>query len=138
MSALLPAIQTPSFRITVVTLLLLGMSGCASFRSYNHEMSQTLDLAAAGNVGSAIEQLEKRHRDADKDLLYYFELGELQRLAGRLDQSQQSWMAADLQVQAWEAAARADPQKLLARFQSYVPKFYDKFLDPQTADDILP
>jgi uncharacterized protein (TIGR00730 family) len=32
----------------------------------------------------------------------------------------------------------ADPQKLLARFQSYVPKFYDKFLDPQTADDILP
>lgn len=99
--------------MTAVALLLLGMSGCASFRSYNSEMSQTLDLAAAGNVGSAIEQLEKRHRDADKDLLYYFELGELQRLAGRLDQSQQSWMAADLQVQAWEAAARADPEKLL-------------------------
>jgi len=32
----------------------------------------------------------------------------------------------------------ADPQALLERFQSYVPKFYDKFLDPGTASTILP
>jgi uncharacterized protein (TIGR00730 family) len=32
----------------------------------------------------------------------------------------------------------ASPEALLARFKSYVPKFYDKFLDAQTADDILP
>jgi hypothetical protein len=27
---------------------------------------------------------------------------------------------------------------LLARFKAYVPRFYDKFLDPQTAGDLLP
>jgi len=32
----------------------------------------------------------------------------------------------------------AEPSALLARFQSYVPKLYDKFLDQQTANDILP
>jgi uncharacterized protein (TIGR00730 family) len=31
-----------------------------------------------------------------------------------------------------------EPSALLARFQSYVPKLYDKFLDKQTANDILP
>jgi uncharacterized protein len=130
-SALLPAIQTPLVRIAAVAVL-LSMSGCASFRSYNHEMSQTMDLAAAGNIGSAIEQLEKRHRDADKDLLYFLELGELQRLAGRLEQSQQSWMAADLQVQAWEAAARADPQKLLGAAASLM---INEKLAPYTGHD---
>lgn len=32
----------------------------------------------------------------------------------------------------------ADPATLLARFIAHVPKFYDKFLDPQTASTILP
>jgi uncharacterized protein (TIGR00730 family) len=32
----------------------------------------------------------------------------------------------------------AAPSALLTRFQSYVPKLYDKFLDQQTANDILP
>lgn len=118
--------------MAAVALLLLGLSGCASFRSYNHEMSQTLDLAAAGNIGTAIEQLEKRHRDADKDLLYYFELGELQRLANRLDDSQKSWMAADLQVQAWEAAARADPEKLLGGAAAFL---INEKLAPYTGHD---
>lgn len=31
-----------------------------------------------------------------------------------------------------------DPATLLARFKAHVPQFYDKFLDRQTADDILP
>ena len=63
--------------------------------------------------------MDARHRGAatrnnkgkDKDLLYYFELGELQRLTDALPRKPEAWMSANEQVQAWEDAARADPAR---------------------------
>ena len=89
------------------------LSGCATFRSYDSELTGTMNLAAAGKVDGAIKQLEKNNKGSTKDLLYYFELGELQRLNNRYDESQKAWMAADARVQAWEKTALANPEKLL-------------------------
>jgi hypothetical protein len=71
------------------------LSGCAAFRSYDAELYQTLDRAATGNVDDAIRLLESNNRLPDKDLLYYLELGMLQRLAERYPESQKSWAAAN-------------------------------------------
>jgi len=70
-------------RIAATALLLATLSGCATFRSYDSELSKTINLAAAGNVDGAIKQLEGNNKRRSKDLLYYLELGELQRLNRR-------------------------------------------------------
>lgn len=107
----------PSFflraRTAATALLLVMLSGCATFRSYDSELTNTINLAAAGNVDGAIKQLEGNNKRRTKDLLYYLELGELQRLSHRYDASQKAWMAADAHVQAWEKTALANPEKLL-------------------------
>ena len=61
-------------------VLALGLTGCAAFRSYDAELNTTLGYAFSGNVDGAIKTLESNNRLPDQDLLYYFELGMLQRL----------------------------------------------------------
>jgi uncharacterized protein len=95
------------------------LSGCATFRSYDSELTKTINLAAAGNVDGAIKRLEGNNR-LGKDLLYYLELGELQRLDRRYDESEKAWFAADAHVQAWEKTALANPEKLLGGVTSVV------------------
>ena len=107
-------------RFAAAALLLTLLSGCATFRSYDSELSSTINLAAAGNVGGAIKRLEGNNRFGAKDLLYYLELGELQRLDRRYDDSEKAWLAADAHVQAWEKTALANPEKLLGRVTSVV------------------
>jgi hypothetical protein len=110
----------PRARTAATALLLAMLSGCATFRSYDSELTGTMSLAAAGKVDGAIKQLEKNNKGSTKDLLYYFELGELQRLNNRYDESQKAWMAADAHVQAWEQTALANPEKLVGGVTSVV------------------
>ena len=84
-----------SIRATAALLLTLTLCGCATFRSYDAEMNNTISLAAGGNVDGAINLLERTNRHGKKDLLYYFELGELERLRRRYDESREAWMEAD-------------------------------------------
>jgi len=98
----------------------LCLSGCAVFRSYDTEMNQTTNLAAAGRVDEAIKQLNKNNKSKDKDLLYYLELGMLQRWIDRYPDSQKAWMSANETVQAWERTAQTDPSKLGSSVASYV------------------
>lgn len=107
-------------RLAAVALLLAVLSGCATFRSYDSELTGTINLAAAGDVDGAIKRLERNNRFGAKDLLYYLELGELQRLNYRYDESLKAWMAADAHVQAWERTAIANPEKLLGNVTSAV------------------
>jgi hypothetical protein len=100
-------------RLVVAILLLAMLSGCAAFRSYDSELTRTISLAAAGNVDAAIKQLDSSNKLRHKDLLYYLELGELQRLNHRYEESEKSWLTADGHVQAWEQTAIANPEKLL-------------------------
>ena len=87
---------------TARSLLAVGIalcvSGCAAFRSYDAELYGTLDQAASGNVDGAIRLLESAN--PGKDLLYYLELGMLQRLGDRYPDSQKAWMAANAAIQA--------------------------------------
>jgi hypothetical protein len=102
-----------SVRIAATAVLLAIHSGCATFRSYDSELTRTINLAAAGNIDGAIRQLEGNNKRRSKDLLYYLELGELQRLNRRYDDSAKAWLVADARVQAWEKTALANPEKLL-------------------------
>ena len=103
----------------LLALLLFALSGCAAFRSYNAELTETINLAASGNPGAAAAALEKKH-PRKRDLLYYLELGELQRLDGHFEESQKAWLDADKQVQVWEEAAKVNPAKLLAGGAGFV------------------
>jgi len=99
-------------------LLAATLCGCAAFRSYDAELNHTINLAASGNVDGAINLLERNNKRGKKDLLYYFELGELERLRNRYDESQKAWMAADVRVQAWERTAATNPEKLVGNVAS--------------------
>ncbi|MFI4922750.1 MAG: COG3014 family protein, partial [Burkholderiales bacterium] len=101
-------------------ILALFLSGCAAFRSYDTELHRTLDQASNGNVDGAIKVLESNNRGDFKDLLYYLELGMLQRLGDRYPDSQKSWMSANAYVQAWEHTAQTNPAKLLPGAASYL------------------
>lgn len=100
--------------------LALCLSGCAAFRSYDSELHKTMDHVSSGNLDSAVEVLESYNRGKDKDLLYYLELGMLQRLGDRYSDSQKSWMSANERVLAWEHTAQTNPAKLLPGAASYL------------------
>ncbi len=107
-----------ALRNTAALLLAATLCGCAAFRSYDAELNHTINLAASGNVDDAIHLLERNNRRSKKDLLYYFELGELERMRNRYDESQKAWMAADERVQAWERTAAANPENLVGNVAS--------------------
>jgi len=111
----------PSWRSSLPAFgLALCLSGCAAFRSYDAELYRTLDQASAGNVDGAIRILESNNLLPDKDLLYYLELGMLQRLGKRYPESQKSWMAANERVQVREQSVLADATNLLRGASSYL------------------
>lgn len=121
-----------SCRIAVLGLMLGLVAGCATFRSYDKELTGTINLAASGNIDGAIKNLNGDNRLGSKDLLYYLELGELQRLAKRYDESEKAWMVADSRVQEWEKTAAYNPEKLLGGAGSVV--LNDKSLPYQGHD----
>ena len=88
-----------SFAAVLALLAALGLSGCAAFRSYDQEMQTALDYAQRGNVDGAIKTLESNNLLPDKDLLYHLELGMLQRLGNRYEESQKAWTAANARIQ---------------------------------------
>ena len=87
------------FCALLALLAALALTGCAAFRSYDREMQTALDYAQSGNVDSAIKTLESNNLLPDKDLLYHLELGMLQRMGNRYEESQKAWMAANARIQ---------------------------------------
>jgi hypothetical protein len=105
-----------SLALSAVTLL----AGCSAFRSYDSELQETNQQLSSGNVDAALTLLEKNNRSQDKDLLYYFEKGELLRAKGDLAGSQTAWKSADKVVGAWEDSVKLDTAKYLAQFGSFL------------------
>src|SRR5215210_4183244 len=85
--------------------VVLALTGCGAMRSYDRELHGTLDYALKGNVDGAIRNLDSNNRLADRDLLYQLELGMLQRLGNRYEESQKAWMAANIRVQVRDSYA---------------------------------
>ena len=106
----------PPLALAAVTLL----SGCSMFRSYDAELQATNQQLATGNVDAALTLLEKNNTGEDKDLLYFFEKGELLRAKGDLTGSQTAWRSADLQVYKWEESVKFDSAKYLSQFGSFL------------------
>lgn len=106
-------------RCLTLCLLALALSGCATFRSYDQELSGTLSRAQSGDVDGAIRALRGERKGKDSDLLYNLELGELLRLKRSFDASEEAWIKADQTVLAWENIARNAPQKLLPSVSGY-------------------
>ncbi|WP_175652603.1 COG3014 family protein [Pseudomonas sp. Marseille-P9899] len=97
----------------------LQLTGCSVFRSYDSELQETNQHLSSGNIDAALAVLEKNNTGEDKDLLYYFEKGELLRSKGDLSGSQTAWRAADGLVFKWEEAVKLDTEKDLSQFGSY-------------------
>ena len=89
----------PSVAKHSLLAVLFLLNGCAAVRSYDAELYRTLDQAASGNVDGAIRLLQSNNPLPDKDLLFYLELGMLQRLGGRYPDSQKAWVAAEARMQ---------------------------------------
>jgi hypothetical protein len=89
------------------------LAACATFRSYNMELTRTLDLAGTGALTAALDSYESYNKRGKKDLLYYFEKGELLRLSGRFAESQAAWFEADALLQTWEDTARLHPERVV-------------------------
>lgn len=113
--------NTP-FRTMVAAIVLpLAITGCAgTMRSYDSELKQTVGLAASGNNAEALKQLEQNNPDKDKDLLYYFEKGQLLRFDGRFADSRDAWLGADRKIHEWEEEVKADPAKFLGDVGSVI------------------
>ena len=100
--------------------MVLLLSGCAAVRSYDAELYTTLERTSSGSVESAIQLLESNNRLADKDLLYYLELGMLQRLGSRYEESQKAWSAANARIQASSEGGLAEMATFMRGISSYV------------------
>jgi hypothetical protein len=128
--------------LAVATLVLLA--GCAGspLRSYNKEMQNAVALVRSGDVNGALAQLEANNvssfssgdasRNPDgkdktvldsvtgKDILYYFEKGELLRLNSEYEQSRDAWLQADEIVRIWEDEYRVNPAKVIGEIGAYL------------------
>ena len=75
-------------------------------RSYNSELTDTINLVSNKQTDQALKNLESNNAGSDKDLLYFFEKGELLRLNTRYEDSLSTWLEADHKVQEWESEAK--------------------------------
>ena len=109
-----------SVRAVPVVLAAVLLPACATFRSYDTELNETLAMAANGKVDAALKTLDANNKKDKKDLLYFLERGELLRLKTAYRDSQGAWTTADAKVQDWERTAKTDPDKLVGNVSSYV------------------
>lgn len=97
--------------------LVLALTGCASFGSYDAQLAAPLSRARGGDLDGAIRALG---RGKESDLLYQLELGELLRQKQDIPASDAAWFKADRKVLAWEEVARTNPSRLLANAASFL------------------
>ena len=105
----------PSTRGIVIAIVAGIVAGCATVRTYDGELGATLSQAATGNLEAAVSRLEANNRTG-KDLLYYFELGMLERMRARYDESQKAWTVAQQRIE----SGTQSPADLLRSASSYV------------------
>jgi hypothetical protein len=89
----------------------LTLNGCATFRSYNSETQTLVSSIATGQVDQAITEHEAK-TGSDKDLLYFMEKGELQRLKKLYPDTIATWTEADQIIAQWESEAKISGGKV--------------------------
>src|SRR3954467_4478890 len=119
------------WRCAAVAVVSGLVAGCAATRNYDGELVATLNQAASGNLDSAVTRLEANNKD-NKDLLYYFELGMLERMRARYDESQKAWTAAQQRIELRQSAAdlvrSASSYVVSDKLRAYEPHDYEKVM----------
>ena len=133
--------------IKTVSLLVASaaaiLSGCAGnpMRQYDSELKETVQLVKNGSVKQAIALLEKNNEPGvitkEKDLLYYFEKGELLMLDSSYPESKESWLKADEIVRGWEDAVKSDPSKLIGDVGSFLVNDKTRRYDGQDYEKVM-
>lgn len=106
-------------RNSYVFLILLFLTSCATFRNYNQELDAVIEQVNIGNIDGAINTLDNNNKD-NKDLLFFFEKGELLRLKADLPASQSVWMNANQQIQAWEDQVKINPAQYVNNVMAFI------------------
>ena len=131
-------IATVSF--SVAALLLAGCAG-NPMRQYDSELKETVQLVKNGSVKQAIAVLEKNNEPGvitkEKDLLYYFEKGELLMLDSSYPQSKEAWLKADEYVRQWEDAVKSDPSKVIGDVGSFLVNDKTRRYDGQDYEKVM-
>ena len=119
------------------------LAGCAGnlMRQYDDELKGTVSLVNSGAVKQAIEQLEKNNASGvmsqDKDLLYYFENGELLTLDSNYSAGRDSWLKADEFVRDWEDCVNTDPSKVIGDIGSFLVNDKTRRYDGQDYEKVM-
>ena len=121
-----------SGRSIAVAVIAGVVAGCAAVRSYDGELVSTLNQAASGNLDAAVSRLEANNKTG-KDLLYYFELGMLERMRARYDESQKAWTVAQQRIE----SGTQSPADLLRGASSYVVSDKLRTYEPHDYEKVM-
>lgn len=131
------------YAAAALTLLVTLLAGCAAnpMRQYDTELKETVNLVKTGAVKQAIEQVDKNNTTGpltqDKDILYYFEKGELLSLDKDYAGSRDTWLQADAIIQQWEDEYRTNPQKLFGDIGSHLISDKTRRYDGQDYEKVM-
>ncbi|MFZ4536740.1 hypothetical protein [Propionivibrio sp.] len=128
-------------RQSTLLLLLLAvlpaLSSAGPMRQYNSELGATVTLVKSGALKQAVALVEKNNEGADKDILYFFEKGELFSLGSNYTTSRDSWLKSDEVIQAWENDFRTNSGKLFGDIGSYLISDKTRRYDGQDYEKVL-
>lgn len=101
--------QARNYALLAVCLSLT--TGCSTFRSYSNETQNLVSSVAQSQVEQALIQHES-NTGSDKDILYFLEKGELQRLRKLYPETISIWTQADQMVVQRENEAKITGSKI--------------------------
>lgn len=101
--------QARNYALLAVCLSLT--TGCSTFRSYSDETQTLVSSVSQGQIDQALVQHES-NTGSDKDILYFLEKGELQRLKKLYPETIATWTQADQMVAQWENEAKITGAKV--------------------------
>jgi uncharacterized protein len=94
-------------------------TGCSTFRSYKTESLAVVQDINRNDIDQALSKIESSS-GKDKDILYYFEKGELLRLKKANAESIATWREADHMLDEWESEAKVNMSKVGAGAASLI------------------
>ena len=129
------------FRSNTLRLLLLvavpSLCAAGPMRQYDSELGETITLVKSGALKQAVVQVEKNNEDTDKDILYFFEKGELFSLGSNYISSRDSWLKSDEIIQAWENDFQTNSGKLFGDIGSYLISDKTRRYDGQDYEKVM-
>ena len=132
--------RVANFSFSILALLL---GGCVSnpMRQYDGELKETVQLVKNGSVKQAVAQLEKNNEPGalskDKDILYYFEKGELLTFDSNYPGAKESWLKADGVVREWEDSVKTDSSKVMGDVGSFLINDKTRRYDGQDYEKVM-